>query len=176
MDIKISESKLLREQIKRSNEHGELMLQMFDEFQDMKNDMELKHKKMTGMIERIEETYPINNAEAEMLHSEIVKKGWMFAKQYFDERVSDSLFHSKRTHLQSGIKSLTRKKFKAIKFTTIRHLDFDEAMEYIARLSITELPSNYLKLTEKQLEIAEKNNDKVHSHYFDKPNFKLDII
>ena len=50
MDIKISESKLLREQIKRSNEHGELMLRMFDEFQDMKNDMELKHKKMTGMI------------------------------------------------------------------------------------------------------------------------------
>ena len=59
---------------------------------------------------------------------------------------------------------------------TIRHLDFDEAMEYVARLSITDLPSNYLKLTEKQLELAEKNNDKVHSHYFDKPNFKLDII
>ena len=32
------------------------------------------------------------------------------------------------------------------------------------------------ELEKMQREIAEKNNDKVHSHYFDKPNFKLDII
>ena len=176
MDIKISESKLLREQIKRSNEHGELMLQMFDEFQDMKNDMELKHKKMTGMIERIEETYPINNAEAEMLHSEIVKKGWMFAKQYFDERVSDSLFHSKRTHLQSGIKSLTRKKFKAIKFTTIRHLDFDNATEYVKSLELMDLPKNYLRLTDSQEERAEKNGDNISSIKKDDPPMSRRLI
>ncbi|MFF7090717.1 hypothetical protein ACFY9U_41190, partial [Streptomyces anthocyanicus] len=59
--------------------------------------------------------------------------------------------------------------FDAITYTTIRHIDFDAAMEFINNIELVDLPLNYLKLTETQKSVAEKHNDKVITLFTTKP-------
>lgn len=157
-------------------QQANMVIKAVEQMEEIKNEVYQMKDDFQKDIDEIRSTYPLNRGEALLLKHKVDGKTRELTREFFGKFVSKELFSAKKVHLSMGVHNSLKKRFNSITYNTIRHLDFDEAMEYIARLSITDLPSNYLKLTEKQLEIAEKNNDKVHSHYFDKPNFKLDII
>ena len=157
-------------------QQANMVIKAVEQMEKIKNEVYQMKDDFQKDIDEIRSTYPLNRGEALLLKHKVDGKTRELTREFFGKFVSKELFSAKKVHLSMGVHNSLKKRFNSITYNTIRHLDFDEAMEYIARLSITDLPSNYLKLTEKQLEIAEKNNDKVHSHYFDKPNFKLDII
>lgn len=157
-------------------QQADMVIKSVEEIEKVRNEVHEMKEEFQKDIDEIRSTYPLNRGEALLLKHKVDGKTRELTREFFGKFVSKELFSAKKVHLSMGVHNGLKKRFNSITYNTIRHLDFDEAMEYIARLSITDLPSNYLKLTEKQLEIAEKNNDKIHSHYFDKPNFKLDII
>ena len=65
----------------------------------------------------------------------------------------------KRVHLSIGLGHQLKKAFNAVTYNTIRHLDYSDAMNFVSQFSLEHLPAHYLRLTEKQIEISEKNND-----------------
>lgn len=165
---KNNELEFFKRQIEQSNKQGEFIAKAFDEIIEIKGYVENLadeaksiNAKTNDRLEDLENTKTLLNGEAKKIKSQVMKRAYLLANHYFKNPVSNELFHKKRIHLQTGIYKKINENFDAITYTTIRHIDFDEAMNYISSIELVDLPFNYLKLTDKQKEIAEKNNEKV---------------
>lgn len=158
---KDNELDIFRQQIEQTNKHGEYILRAIDEIKDIKEEMLTINARTNDRLEDLENTKTLLNGEAKKVKSQVMRRAYLLANKYFKNQVSDELFHKKRIHLQTGIYKKINENFDAITYTTIRHIDFDNAMNYINSIELVDLPFNYLKLTDKQKEVAEKNNEKV---------------
>ncbi|MCF7580359.1 ORF6C domain-containing protein [Staphylococcus aureus] len=165
---KDNELDIFRKQIEQTNKQGEYILRAVDEIKAIKKDLlNIKEETLTinartnDRLEDLENTKTLLNGEAKKIKSQVMRRAYLLANKYFKSQVSDELFHKKRIHLQTGIYKKINEHFDAITYTTIRHIDFDDAMNYINSIELVDLPFNYLKLTDKQKEVAEKNNEKV---------------
>ena len=158
---KDNELDIFRQQIEQTNKHGEYILRAIDEIKDIKEEMLTINARTNDRLEDLENTKTLLNGEAKKVKSQVMRRAYQLANKYFKNQVSDELFHKKRIHLQTGIYKKINENFDAITYTTIRHIDFDNAMNYINSIELVDLPFNYLKLTDKQKEVAEKNNEKV---------------
>ncbi|WKU12994.1 ORF6C domain-containing protein [Staphylococcus devriesei] len=158
---KDNELDIFRKQIEQTNKQGEFILRAVDEIKAIKEEMLTINAKTNERLEDLENTKTLLNGEAKKVKSQVMRRAYLLANKYFKNQVSDELFHKKRIHLQTGIYKKINEHFDAITYTTIRHIDFDDAMNYINSIELVDLPLNYLKLTDKQKEVAEKNNEKV---------------
>ncbi|MDW3828416.1 ORF6C domain-containing protein [Staphylococcus saprophyticus] len=165
---KNNELELFKKQIEQTNKQGEFIAKAFDEIIEMKAQFENLfdeaksiNTQTNNRLEDLENTKTLLNGEAKKIKSQVMRRAYFLANHYFKNQVSDELFHKKRIHLQTGIYKKINEYFDAITYTTIRHIDFDEAMNYINSIELVDLPFNYLKLTDKQKEIAERNHEKV---------------
>lgn len=165
---KNNELELFKKQIEQTNKQGEFIAKAFDEIIEMKAQFENLvdeaksiNTQTNNRLEDLENTKTLLNGEAKKIKSQVMRRAYFLANHYFKNQVSDELFHKKRIHLQTGIYKKINEYFDAITYTTIRHIDFDEAMNYINSIELVDLPFNYLKLTDKQKEVAEKNQEKV---------------
>lgn len=174
--MKKNELEILKQQVLRTNEQGEVMLKLVGELESIRDEVSGMYEEFKQEFQEFKDTYPINDGEATLIKSEIYKKGYEFADEFFGKNVSRKLYHAKRIHLQMGVYTALKKHFNAIKYTTIKHIEFEETITFIRELEITRLPINYLKLTDKQIDTAEENNDDIHHHYFDKPEFRLKLM
>lgn len=163
-----NELELFKKQIEQTNKQGEFIAKAFDEIIEMKAQFENLvdeaksiNTQTNNRLEDLENTKTLLNGEAKKIKSQVMRRAYLLANHYFKNQVSDELFHKKRIHLQTGIYKKINEHFDAITYTTIRHIDFDEAMNYISSIELVDLPFNYLKLTDKQKEVADKNNEKV---------------
>ena len=43
--------------------------------------------------------------------------------------------------------------FNSITYTTIRHVDFEKAMEFIGNLELVNMPPHFLRLTDHQIDV-----------------------
>lgn len=165
---KNNELEVFKKQIEQTNKQGEFIAKAFDEIIEMKAQFENLvdeaksiNTQTNNRLEDLENTKTLLNGEAKKIKSQVMSRAYLLANLYFKNQVSDELFHKKRIHLQTGIYKKINEYFDAITYTTIRHIDFDEAMNYINSIELVDLPFNYLKLTDKQKEVAEKNQEKV---------------
>lgn len=165
---KNNELELFKKQIEQTNKQGEFIAKAFDEIIEMKvqfenlvDEAKSINTQTNNRLEDLENTKTLLNGEAKKIKSQVMRRAYFLANHYFKNQVSDELFHKKRIHLQTGIYKKINEYFDAITYTTIRHIDFDEAMNYINSIELVDLPFNYLKLTDKQKEIAERNHEKV---------------
>lgn len=173
---KNNELELFKKQIEQTNKQGEFIAKAFDEIINMKSKMknmvdEAKaiNNQTNERLNDLENTKTLLLGEAKKVKSQVTRRGYELANHYFRNGVSDELFHKKRIHLQTGIYKKINEQFDAITYTTIRHIDFDAAMEFINNIELVDLPLNYLKLTETQKSVAEKHNDKVITLFTTKP-------
>ena len=158
---KDNELDIFRKQIEQTNKYGEYILRAIDEIKDIKEEMLTINERTNDRLEDLENTKTLLNGEAKKVKSQVMRRAYLLANKYFKNQVSNELFHKKRIHLQTGIYKKINERFDSITYTTIRHIDFDDAMNYINSIELVDLPFNYLKLTDKQKEVAEKNNEKV---------------
>lgn len=158
---KDNELDIFRKQIEQTNKQGEFILRTVDEIKAIKEEMLTIEARTNDRLEDLENTKTLLNGEAKKVKSQVMRRAYLLANKYFKNQVSNELFHKKRIHLQTGIYKKINEHFDAITYTTIRHIDFDDAMNYINSIELVDLPFNYLKLTDKQKEVAEKNNEKV---------------
>lgn len=163
-----NELELFKRQIEQSNKQGEFIAKAFDEIIEIKGYVENLadeaksiNAKTNERLEDLENTKTLLNGEAKKIKSQVMRRAYVLSNLYFKNQVSDELFQKKRIHLQTGIYKKLNEYFDAITYTTIRHIDFDDAMNYINSIDLVDLPFNYLKLTDKQKEIAERNHEKV---------------
>ncbi len=158
---KTNELELIKGQIQQVNKQGEYLLKIVDEVKETRDEIKQIEQRANERLEDLENTKTLQHGEAKKIKSKVSERAYTLTHHFFTTNISDELFHKKRIHLLIGIYKALNEYFDAITYTTIRHIDYDKAMQYINEIELLDLPLNYLKLTDKQKEVAEKNQDKV---------------
>lgn len=140
--------------------------QMYNEISDMKEEIiEVKNiavqtnARTEKRLEKIENSYPMLDTEADRLQSIATIKARQFTKEFFKENVSNELFSRKFGHLISGVYKMVKKEFHVRKYTLIRHVEAEKAIAFVENLNLNDLPQNYLRLTDTQKDTAARHGD-----------------
>lgn len=142
-----------------------IVIQAVEQIEKVRNEVLEMKLDFQKDIDEIRSTYPLNRGEALLLKNSIQNKANELTSLYFGNYVSKELYGMKRVHLSIGLGYQLKKAFNAVTYNTIRHLDYEDAMKFVSNFSLEHLPAHYLRLTEKQLEIAERNGDKVDDNF-----------
>lgn len=142
-----------------------IVIQAVEQIEKVRNEVLEMKLDFQKDIDEIRSTYPLNRGEALLLKNSIQNKANELTSLYFGNYVSKELYGMKRVHLSIGLGHQLKKAFNAVTYNTIRHLDYEDAMKFVSNFSLEHLPAHYLRLTEKQLEIAERNEDKVDENF-----------
>lgn len=134
---------------------AESQIKLINEFGFLKDKQELTDKR----LDILERTLTLNRGEAFKIKHKVQEKAEQLTNMYFDKYVSKELYGKKKTHLSQAIHYILKRQFQAVSYTTILHVDYDEAYEFIKIIQLKDLPSHYLRLTERQYALSLKNND-----------------
>lgn len=134
---------------------AESQIKLINEFGFLKDKQELTDKR----LDILERTLTLNRGEAFKIKHKVQEKSEQLTNMYFDKYVSKELYGKKKTHLSQAIHYILKRQFQAVSYTTILHVDYDEAYEFIKIIQLKDLPSHYLRLTERQYALSLKNND-----------------
>lgn len=140
------------EQDKKIDEHNKKM----EEFESKMIDTEIRLNKR---MEENEKNNVLSHGEGKFIKSKVGERSYYLVNKFLKEEVSKELYHKKRCHFIQGIYSTLNKQFNSITYTTIRHVDFEKAMEFVGGLELADLPVHFLRLTDKQIETAERYGD-----------------
>lgn len=136
-----------------------IVIQAVEQIEKVRNEVLEMKLDFQKDIDEIRSTYPLNRGEALLLKNSIQNKANELTSLYFGNYVSKELYGMKRVHLSIGLGHQLKKAFNAVTYNTIRHLDYEDAMKFVSNFSLEHLPAHYLRLTEKQLEVSERNGD-----------------
>lgn len=136
-------------------QQSETQLQIIDELKKTRNDID----NVMGRVEFLEKTIPLNRGEAFNIKNQVQEKYTELAKVYFGRYVSKKLYGMKKTHFSMAIYHLLKRRFQATSYTTVLHVDYEKAIEFIKTIEIFDLPPHYLNLTDKQYETNLKLGD-----------------
>ena len=136
-----------------------IVIQAVEQIEKVRNEVLEMKLDFQKDIDEIRSTYPLNRGEALLLKNSIQNKSNELTSLYFGNYVSKELYGMKRVHLSIGLGHQLKKAFNAVTYNTIRHLDYEDAMKFVSNFSLEHLPAHYLRLTEKQLEVSERNGD-----------------
>lgn len=136
-----------------------IVIQAVEQIEKVRNEVLEMKLDFQKDIDEIRSTYPLNRGEALLLKNNIQNKASELTSFYFGNYVSKELYGMKRVHLSIGLGHQLKKAFNAVTYNTIRHLDYEDAMKFVSNFSLEHLPAHYLRLTEKQLEVSERNGD-----------------
>lgn len=108
-------------------------------------------------IEEIKKFIPLTDGEANRLKQAITCRAAVTTKTWLKRNFKDpeyggkEFFSKKYGHIVRAFYSLTKHHFGAIKYTSILHSDFEEALGYANQLNYYSLPQNTKRITESQL-------------------------
>lgn len=157
---------LNRNQIEQMRKQADYNLQIYDEIQkhkaemlEMKTEFKELYTEMKEEFEEFKNTVPLTGPQADRLHMFATKKGHQFTKQFFGQEVSQELYMKKFGHLIRGIYTAIKKRFEVNKYTLVRRVDGEQAIAFVENLTLKDLPQNYMRLTDSQIDTAARHGD-----------------
>ena len=164
---------LTRNQMENMVTQANSILQMYDEIAIAKNEIrETKeditrtkdellalNKEIREEFDNFKNTVPLTGPQADRLHAFCSRKGHQFTRDYFGQQVSQELYSKKYGHLIRGIFTVIKKKYEVSKYNQVRRVDSEEAIAFVEGLTLNDLPKNYLRLTDHQIDVAERHGD-----------------
>ncbi|WP_239700244.1 hypothetical protein [Mammaliicoccus sp. D-M17] len=151
--------KLNRSQMEQMREQADFNLQMYDKLTEMEREFRELNEEIRKEFDDFKNTVPLTGPQSDRLHSYCSRKGHQFTKQFFGEDVSQELYSKKYGHLIRGIFTVVKKKYEVSKYTQVRRIEGEQAIAFVENLTLTDLPYNYMRLTDSQTETAEKHGD-----------------
>ncbi|MGX0038741.1 hypothetical protein ACUXSK_001689 [Staphylococcus warneri] len=164
---------LTRNQMENMVAQANSILQMYDDIADAKNEIrETKkdialtkdellalNKEIREEFDNFQNTVPLTGPQADRLHSFCSRKGHQFTREYFGQQVSQELYSKKYGHLIRGIFTVIKKKYEVNKYNQVRRVDGEDAIAFVESLTLDDLPINYKRLTDSQIDTAERHGD-----------------
>ena len=115
-----------------------------------------KFNELENLIEEVNKKVHIDDGEATKIKSLVFSKAGVFADMYFNEQEShpsDNLFASKKGQFIKLMYSHLKKAFNVTKYTNIKHVDADKAVQFLRDLSYDDFTPFEIRETPKQKEI-----------------------
>lgn len=150
---------LTRNQMENMVAQANSILQMYDEITEMKNEFRGLYDEIRKEFDDFRNTVPLTGPQADRLHSFCSRKGHQFTREYFGQQVSQELYSKKYGHLIRGIFTVIKKKYEVNKYNQVRRVDGEDAIAFVESLTLDDLPINYKRLTDSQIDTAERHGD-----------------
>lgn len=132
---------------------------LVEETQALRDEVKQTAQRTERRLHKIETTYPMLDTEADRLQSIATIKAHQFTSQFFGEEVSQELYMKKFGHLISGIYRSVKKEFHVRKYTLVLHVEAEQAIAFVENLTLKDLPQNYMRLTDSQIDTAARHGD-----------------
>ncbi|WP_347090875.1 ORF6C domain-containing protein [Staphylococcus ureilyticus] len=133
--------------------------QMYNELTEMKSEFRGLYDEIRKEFDDFKNTVPLTGPQADRLHAFCSRKGHQFTKEYFGQEVSQELYSKKYGHLIRGIFTVIRKKYEVNKYNQVRRVDGEQAIAFVENLTLDDLPKNYKRLTDSQIDTATRHGD-----------------
>ncbi|WP_436880650.1 hypothetical protein [Staphylococcus haemolyticus] len=150
---------LRRSQMENMVAQANSILQMYDEITEMKSEFRGLYDEIRKEFDDFRNTVPLTGPQADRLHSFCSRKGHQFTREYFGQQVSQELYSKKYGHLIRGIFTVIKKKYEVNKYNQVRSVDGENAIAFVESLTLDDLPINYKRLTDSQIDTAERHGD-----------------
>lgn len=150
---------LTRNQMENMVAQANSILQMYDEITEMKSEFRGLYDEIRKEFDDFRNTVPLTGPQADRLHSFCSRKGHQFTREYFGQQVSQELYSKKYDHLIRGIFTVIKKKYEVNKYNQVRSVDGEDAIAFVESLTLDDLPINYKRLTDSQIDTAERHGD-----------------
>lgn len=108
------------------------------------------------LVEEVNKKVHIDDSEASKIKSVVFSKAGVFADMYFEEQKShpsDNLFASKKGQFIRLMYSHLKKAFNVTKYTNIKHVDAQKAIQFLRDLSYDDFTPFEIRELPKQKEI-----------------------
>src|SRR5699024_474826 len=89
------------------------------------------------------------------------KKSAQLVARLFGKHVSSELFTAKMGHMTRGIYTKLGIKFDVASYLDVRHIDFEQAINFVDGLGLEDFEDYQLRIKDKQAEIATKHGDDI---------------
>lgn len=114
------------------------------------------------LVDEVNKKVHIDDGEASKIKSVVFSKAGVFADMYFEEQKthpSDNLFASKKGQFIRLMYSHLKKAFNVTKYTNIKHVDAQRAIQFLRDLSYDDFTPFEIRETPKQKELIALEND-----------------
>ncbi|MGY3767069.1 ORF6C domain-containing protein [Vagococcus vulneris] len=139
----------------------ETQLVMVKEMQGIKEDMVTMRDEVKQDVQELRDSITLTRSEGGAIQSLVGTKAWQLTGELFGKPVSDDLFLAKTGHLRGIIYKRLKETFNVPRYYDIRRVDFVNAQKVIEMVSLNNLQPYQLRLTARQMEIAEMNGDDI---------------
>ncbi|AZF90874.1 antirepressor protein [Streptococcus phage CHPC927] len=153
--------------VAQSTVNQQLLEEIIGIKEEMDRNVKKTNQKLTDielLVEEVKKKVHIDDGEASKIKSIVFKKAGVFADMYFDNQKShpsDNLFASKKGQFVRLMYSRLKKAFNVTKYTNIKHVEAEKAMQFLRDLSYDDFTPFEIRETPKQKEIIslEKTSD-----------------
>lgn len=140
----------------------ETMLDVVDEVGKVRNEIMVLSEELKQDLSEFKAIITLAPSEEDELVNIIDDLGHSLTREYFPKFVSKKLYGMKKIHLQRGVWKILKQRFGYRgSYRTLKHEQFDEVKEFLATVTLGDIPTYYLELTEKQFEAAQENGDDI---------------
>lgn len=145
--------------VAQSNVNQQLLEEVIGIKEEMDRNVKKTNQKLTDielLVEEVNKKVHIDDGEASKIKSVVFSKAGAFADTYFEEqktKPSDNLFASKKGQFIRIMYARLKKAFNVTKYTNIKHIDADKAVQFLRDLSYDDFTPFEIRETPKQKEI-----------------------
>lgn len=150
---------LNRAQMEQMVSQANSIYQMYNELTEMKSEFRGLYDEIREEFDDFKNTVPLTGPQADRLHAFCSRKGHQFTREYFGQEVSQELYSKKYGHLIRGIFTVIKKKYEVNKYNQVRRVDGEQAIAFVENLTLNDLPQNYKRLTDSQIDTAARHGD-----------------
>lgn len=158
-DQLVQQAEMSRGLLEKMIEHEKMIEENKKEMSNFRSEMLDTEIRLNKRMEENEKNNVLSRGEGKYIQSKVGERSYYLTDQFFKEHVSKELYHKKRCHFIQGIYSTLNRHFNSITYTTIRHVDFEKAMEFIGNLELVNMPPHFLRLTDHQIDTAKRHGD-----------------
>lgn len=145
--------------VAQSTVNQQLLEEVIGIKEEMDRNVKKTNQKLTDielLVEEVNKKVHIDDGEATEIKSIVFRKAGVFADFYFEEQKthpSDNLFASKKGQFIRLMYSHLKKAFNVTKYTNIKHVDAEKAVQFLRNLSFDDFTPFEIRETPKQKEI-----------------------
>lgn len=150
--------------VAQSDVNQQLLQEVIGIKEEMDRNVKKTNQKLTDielLVEEVNKKVHIDDGEASKIKSIVFSKAGAFADTYFEEQKthpSDNLFASKKGQFIRLMYSRLKKAFNVTKYTNIKHVDAEKAVQFLRDLSYDDFTSFEIRETPKQKELIAIEN------------------
>lgn len=126
---------LIRFNIQRQNEQGEQMIEILNEVQSIKGDVDEKFTEMSVMVQEVRDSVTLTYEEQKELQGIVFSISNSFAKESFEgEDVSREEFSKQVGKFRRSIWKKLKERMNVPRYSSIRRIDYQESIEFVRSL------------------------------------------